>query len=928
MVTAGISVPDAETGDVMTGRAEFRVLGRVAIVRSGTEIAVNTPMLRRMLAVLLARLLGRHGQPIRAEVFVEAMWDDPPRTAHKTLQVYVHRLRQILGDDARVEHHPSAGYSLIPAEATTVDAVDFRDLIRRAGGTSEAAVSVELYREALGRWHGPAFDGFEDVAPVQPAAERLDEERLQSLERCLELELQLGRHAEVGNEIAEAAQQHPFREALQAHLMLALYRNGRQAEALAVYRRTYDQLADELGIEPSAILQDLHARILRNDPGLWSHTGPGSQLNQLPMITRTFVGRGDERAAITGALTPADPGGPAVVSVSGMGGVGKTTLAVQVAARCLRTYADGCLFIDLRGTSTTPAEPMTVLGGFLRAIGVPPREVPTESGERLGLYRTLTAQKSLLIVLDNAASEAQVRPLLPGWQSSAVIITSRSPMPGLDSALAMELGLLSRDEGAELLRAIGGRSWLDADPATVDDLVTACAGLPLAVRVVAGRLAGERELTPRQLVELLRDHKRGLPELTVGDLDVQASLDLSYQPLSPDARALLHRLGITFQLDVTARTAQVLAGASKRSLVELVSAQLLTRSGDRYRLHDLVRLYAGTRARQHEDGADLDGSVRRMVQWYLHSALHASWTGLGTIPRRVTVGDSPADTMLFTDLAEAMRWCEEESDNLIAAVNEAAVRGWHEEAWKIAVALRNYFRVGFLMDQWQSVNVVAVASAEALGDKGAQGQVLESTGDALLQQHDNAAGRGYFERALELYREVDDRLGQGRCHIGLGNIADRLGDSTTAEKHYRFALSLCGDIPYYVMTMQLNLGTLYGRQRRYAEAIDAMEPVLRHALAEGSWEMACYAHHNIGECCLYVDRIAEAEEHARQQIRLAQQHKLPAREARGWELLGMVYAKQGKPEAVEMLRDVVERYERLGDPQAEKVRAQLRELPP
>lgn len=906
----------------MASATELRILGRVTIIRAGSELTVSTPMLRRMLAVLLAR----GGQPIRAEAFVEAMWDDPPRTAHKTLQVYVHRLRQLLGGDARVEHHPSAGYSLAPAGTTIVDAVEFGDLIRRAADTTDAAKSVELYREALARWHGPAFEGFEGVAVITGAAERLNEERLQSLERCLELELQLGRHAAVCNEIAAAAQQHPFREALQAHLMLALYRNGRQAEALAAYRRMYRLLAEELGIEPSAILQDLHARILRNDPGLWPHAGAGSQLNQLPMITRTFVGRDEEMAALAAALAQPEPSGPVVVSISGMAGVGKTTLAVRVAADFLRTYVDGCLFIDLRGTSAAPADPMTVLGGFLRAIGVPPREVPLDPGERLGLYRSMTAQKRLLIILDNAASEAQVRPLLPGWQSSAVIITSRSPMPGLDCALTAELGLLSPREGAQLLRAIAGHDRLEADSSTIDDLVAACAGLPLAVRVVAGRLSGERGLTPQQLLGLLRDRKRGLPELTVGDLDVQASLDLSYQPLSPAATALLHRLGVTFQLDVTADTAQVLADASKQTLAELIGAQLLTRSGDRYRLHDLVRLYASHRARQYEDHADLESSVHRMIRWYLHSALAASVTGLRGMPQRVEAGDPPAETLSFTDLAEALRWCEEESDNLIGAMNEAAARGWHEEAWKIAVALRNYFRARFLIDQWQSANEVALASAEALGDKGAQAQVLESTAVALLHQHDNAAALVVQERSRQLYREVDDPVGQARSHINLGGIADRGGDQAAAEEHYRLALSLCGDIPYYAMTVQLNLGTLYALQKRFAEAIGALEPVLRHALAEENWEMACYAHHNVGEACLWLDRFAEAEDHAHQEIRIAERHQLAAREARGWELLGMVYARQGKDEAAGVLRDVLDRYVRLGDPQADKVRQRLQDL--
>jgi DNA-binding SARP family transcriptional activator len=796
----------------------FGVLGPLAVHRAGQPVELPAAMLRR----LLAALLSRANQPISADRLADTLWDgNPPATARKTLQVYVHRLRTALGDPARVSHGPG-GYR-IAATAAELDSLAFADLLgqarasRRAGDDRAAA---KLFEQALALWRAEPYADLPADALLTDEVGRLSDEHLRAREESLGLRLDLGGHAEAGPELAALAAAHPYRESLLALLMLAHYRAGRRAEALEVFRAARARLAEELGIDAGAALRRVHAAVLRDDPRLDRLTvseldtltdaapaGPGGTVPaQLPADTPVFSGRAAELARLAGLL-PADraAGLTTVVisAISGTAGVGKTTLAVHWAHRVAERFPDGQLYLNLRGydpdgTAMGPAEAVRSL---LDAFAVPPERIPATLDGSLGLYRSLLAGKRVLVVLDNVRDAEHVRRLLPGSPTCLVLVTSRDQLPALvatEGARPLTLGLLDDAEARELLSRRIGADRAAAEPEAVARLLRMCGGLPLALAVVAARAAISAEVPLAELAERLHAEGAGLDAFTGWDAatDVRAVFSWSYRALSAPAARMFRLLGLHPGPDLAVPAAASLAGAplaaAQAALDELERAHLVTEHvPGRYQCHDLLHLYAAELAQEDEAEPKRLAALGRLLDHYLHTARRADLR-LEAVRQPLPV-DDPAEGALVDDpgdAAAAVRWFTAEHACLVAAVNRAAAAGWDRRAWQLSWQLTTYLdRRGHWSDLI-TVLTAALGATARLGDRHAQAHLHRHVARTQVRLGRHVDALASFHAALEQYRAVGDHAGQGHTHHNLGVALEMQGDTEQALHHTEQALAL------------------------------------------------------------------------------------------------------------------------------------------
>ncbi|WP_329254906.1 NB-ARC domain-containing protein [Actinoallomurus sp. NBC_01490] len=616
----------------------FEVLGPLAVLGSGGAVDLGPPKARALLAVLLRR----PGRVVAGDVLVEALWgDDPPKSAAKNVQAYVHQLRRRLGDPGRIVHQHS-GY-LLRAGRDELDVARFDDLVEaaravEAGGEPERA--SDLLRDALALWRGEAYSGMADIPIVAAEAARLAEARLSALAQRVDVDIRLGRHAELVGELTALAGEHPLREWIWAQLMLALYRCGRRADALQAYLRARDALVEQIGLEPGRELRDLHEAILTGAPFLDLPAAPGATgaritapwepdspvaaaPRMLPGDIGDFTGYDAELTGIDAVLrgdrAPDRP--TSVVAVTGEGGIGKTTVAVRAAHRLRTAYPGGQLFAALGGARSTAADPYEVLGRFLRALGMPDAAVPGNEDERAAAYRSLLADRRVLVVLDDARDERQVERLLPGSGTCAVIVTGRPRLGGLAGAHRIDLGGLPDADGEALLRTIAGRGRIEAEPAETKRLLELCAGLPLALRIVGSQLATRPHWKVGDLVARLADPRHRLDGLRHRGLEVRASFGLGYGALAAPARRLFRLLGLLDTPDFPVWTAAALVNTTPPTaqdlLDDLVDVRLLRVTissavgGVRYGFHELVRIYARERAEVEEPAESRRAALAR-----------------------------------------------------------------------------------------------------------------------------------------------------------------------------------------------------------------------------------------------------------------------------------------------------------------------------
>ncbi|MGW1014572.1 AfsR/SARP family transcriptional regulator [Streptomyces termitum] len=821
------------------------LLGPLELTRDGAPRPLGGPRQQIVLAVL-----ALHANRVTPrELLVDAIWGDaPPGTARTQVQSAVSALRKVCARAGRpdaIETTP-AGYRLRTAEGE-LDADRFAGLLARArahAAGGEPAEAARCLREALALWRGPALLGL-DSDPVRRGATLLDEQRLTALEELARLDLALGRHAEMTGELFALAAAEPLREGVHASLMLALYRSGRQAEALEVYRGLRAVFAAELGIEPGRALQDLEAAVLNRDPALDAapapapaavRSGDGAAVapaapagpvrpEQLPSDLTDFTGRGAYLAELVEFLggpdgSPGAAGEPVrVAAICGKDGIGKSSLAVHAAHRLRERFPDGRLYASL-GDGGETGGPSAVLAGFLRALGVPAHAVPEGPGERRALYRSLLAGRRVLIVLDDAADEGAVRELLPGDACSAVLVTGRYPLTGLSGIRQIRLDVLDEAHSVELLTRIAGAERIAGQLPAALELAEFCGGLPLALRVVGARLACRPHWTLDRLVRRFRDEAGRLDEFSYCGMELRSHITLAYRALDPEPARLLRLLTLLDTADFPGWTAAVLLGTdpagAEEALEELVHSQLLdlVPDGDgpatgacttaRYRFHGLIRVFARERLLATEAPGEAEEALRRVLETWLSLAARAHrrehggdfLVPHGPAARRLTLPAGAVDEVL----AAPGPWWEREHDALVAAVRRAAGHGLHETAWDLAVTCAGHFETRAHTEDWRECAELALAACEKAGNVRGAAAARASLAALHLFRHRAAEAEALLAVAGEGFRACGDRHGtalvrwlSARVHAVRGEHAAAAGAHASAAALLREAGDRAGE---------------------------------------------------------------------------------------------------------------------------------------
>ncbi|MCP2246628.1 AfsR/SARP family transcriptional regulator [Lentzea aerocolonigenes] len=767
---------------------ELRVLGDVEAWIDGRRVEVGHARQRCVLAVMALEA----NRVVTVDQLLDRVWSAQlPHQGRQVVRTYVSRLRRLLAPGGvEIERRPG-GYVLL-TDPDNVDVHRFHRLVTQARAAGDER-AIGLFDQALALWSGEPFTGLETpwLATVRAGLER---EHLAARLDHVDVALRCGEHTRLLPELSTLAGENPLDERIAGQLVLALYRAGRQADALAHYQRTRRLLAEELGTDPGPQLRQLHQRILGADPTL--APGPVSSVvpRQLPAAPWAFTGRTDHLAALTAAL---DHRGTVVISaIRGTGGIGKTWLTLAWAHRHLDQFPDGQLFVDLRGFSpdSEPVAPAAAVRGFLDALGVEPDRLPSDPQAQVGLFRSLVARRRMLIVLDNAADAEQVTPLLPGGDSCTVVITSRRTLTGLISrhgALHLSLDTLSTAEAHALLVRRLGTSRIAAEPEAVADLVRRCGGLPLALGIIAGRAHGHPHVPLAEFAADLRDLGLGALEDDDPATGLPTVLSWSLRGLTTEQQVAFGLLGVAPGPDISLLAAAALTGLSvaqtRKVLRGLEEASLLGRSTHgRYRMHDLVRRYATS---HHELPDDVrQAALRRVIDFYLHTA-HAADHLLNYNHPDLQLDPPECRPLELPDLAAALAWLEAEHACLLAAQHTAAVHDWHRAVWQLAWTVSTFHtRRGRLRDRltvWQA----GLSAAEQLNDPASRALAHRLLGLAHsdLGLHDEAIG--HLRKSLTVAEQHQDAVNQAHTHRVLG-LALEKRDCRRALDHATRALEL------------------------------------------------------------------------------------------------------------------------------------------
>ncbi|MEV7564894.1 AfsR/SARP family transcriptional regulator [Streptomyces tanashiensis] len=846
---------------------EFRLLGSVALVTEDRDVALG-PAKR---SSLLAMLLLRPNSAVNVGQLIDALWEEEPPTHAKTvLQGHVSRLRALLAEHGAeaygVELATQGSAYVLRMPESLVDAHRFEELVGLAGVQRRPADAVRMLREALSYWQGPALTGTVHSMPLEAAAGGLEEMRLASVEALAEAYGQLGEHGRAAAVLRTEAVAHPLRESLAAALMLALGRSGRQSDAIDWYHRTRRLLAEELGVDPGETLSEAYATLLRSAEPV-SVPRPAVEVKApapegLPRAPRGFTGRGAELAALDRAVRAGD--GP-VCLVTGPAGVGKTAFAVHWAYERRADFPDGRLFADLRGFSDT-AEPETaaVLREFLLALGVLPQRIPETVDARGALFRSLTGGRRLLVVLDNARSSEQVRPLLPGGAPCTTLVTSRDRLGGLiasDAARPVPLGHLQPAASAALLTTVLGEDRVAAEPAAATRLARLCDGLPLALRVTAARLAERPQWTLDAMVGELADEQSRLALLDVEDRGVSAALRLTVQQLPESAARMFRAIGLHTGSDLDRFAAGALAGTApgqaSADLDRLAAAHLLTEAvPGRWTPHDLVRLYARHVAAQ----ADPEG-LPRLLDHYLYTGLAADAAAEpGSQPCYSLPADArrPAATREFEDRTAALDWYAAERPALEGAVAAAAALGMHDRAWRLALVQwpLMLMRIG---DGWTPLLEAGLASAEAIGDLDAQSRTCALLGWILHEEGRDAEALVHLEKAPGLAARAGDPISEAIAYVNHAAVLDATGEHERAGLLMLHAVSLA-DRTGHPSTQVLTLQHLAGHCLKAEEYEAALAHTLRagELVAADAVVIRASLQITLGEALAGIGRLEEA----------------------------------------------------------------------
>jgi DNA-binding SARP family transcriptional activator/tetratricopeptide (TPR) repeat protein len=861
--------------------------------------------------VVLAALAINAGRVVSMHRLIAAVWPhEPPATAVTQIHVCVSALRRALTDvgvgaarDLIVTAPP--GY-LLRVSPGQIDVLEFEQGLseaRTAADEGDARRAAAVLREALGLWRGPALEGFPGLAVE---ATRLEERRLSALEERAEADLAGGRATDLVPELTALVAEHPLRERLRALLVRSLHRAGRRSEALDVYQDARRILIDELGLEPGPELRRAQEAVLADDETAATAAEPAAEpaapaavvsgRSPLPPDIADFTGRRKQVAEAIDAITgPPEPRAAVpIVAITGRAGVGKTALAVHVAHR-LRGQFDGRLYVGLDGAGPAPAGPAEVLGRLLRRLGVEGAAIPDDPADRAESYRARLDGARVLIVLDNAADERQIRPLLPGSPTCAVIVTSRRHLTGLPGAVHVELDAFDAAQATELLGRVAGMDRVAAEPAAGERISVLCDRLPLALRIAAARLAAKPHWSLERLARRLADEQRRLDELTHADLEVRGSIGLSHQGLSPPARRAFRLLGLLAAPDFAVWAAAALMDVpvpeAEELVEELIDARLLEVAGrdetgqTRYRFHDLVRVYARERAAAEEPAADLEAALRRALSGWLTLA-EAAEQRLANPYFAPLYGDAPrraldAETTEAL-LADPISWFDAEHAAIVAAVRQARENALPDLCWELASAILPYFELRGDAVDWRRCCDDALAAARAAGD-------LRGEAAALI----NFAGL-YF---------VQSRYDEGgRCFAQAAELCERIGAD------YGLAGALCG-----VASAHRIKGALEESRARWRRGLEIFS-------ALGDARAEAYATEGLGLCDFDQGRFTAARTHFDAMLRLHKEAGNGMGQGQALRRLAAVELETGRyTTALELFKEALPVFRELGDRLSEAV---------
>ncbi|MDH6626482.1 DNA-binding SARP family transcriptional activator [Streptomyces sp. LBL] len=869
---------------------------------------------------ILTMLLLAPNRVVSVDNLIDAVWPQgAPNTARNQVAICVANLRKVFKDTAGVDDlivtsHP--GYILNSLEHR-IDVVDFEERVAQARDVARGgriAEACDLFAEALALWRGSALDGVTG-SRVEEEAVRLNEVRLDVYEEQASLQLQLGRHQALTAEFSALVKEHPLREQARAHLMLAHYRSGRRAEALAVFQEGREVLVEELGIEPGPALQALHELVLLDSPELTQPSvnpapAPASNVpRQLPVQSASFTGRASELRSLDRMLDERLGQSPlTVAAISGVGGVGKTALAIHWANQVAARFPDGQLFTDLRGydEKDAPVPPSTVLDRLLRSLGVPGPQIPADPGERAALYRSVLDGKRTLIVLDNARSFQQISPLLPGSGRCCVLITSRDMIDDLlgdYAVLQIGLNVMAPEEATALLAEVAGESRIGADPGATARLGSLCDRLPLALRIAGARLAARPHWSVRNLVSRLENQRRRLDELSPGEGGVRAGFRLSYRDLPPEAQRLYRRLGLLTAPDFAAWVGAALLDTpdpvDAEILIEkLVDAQLLEVAASpgpatRYRFQDLLRLYAWECAQAEESEEERRAAVERAF---------SGWLMLADAARQRTNGGNPSlaygpvrpfplpDDLVDELLEDPMGWFESERTALADVIEQAARSDLSTYAWGLTANITTLFEPHNYLEDWHSCAMSALAAARRTGDRLGEATMLRSLGTLAIYQRRYQEAESSLLPALELFEECGEVHGRALvlrnlavCSRFAGNLQDARHQAGQSLDDFRKTEDLASEshVLGLLSQIELELGNV-------SSGIDLCTEAIAKSHEAGSVRVAMQNTYRLAEALMRQGDPAAAERACREVLELTR--------AKG-DRLGLGHALRGIGEA-------------------------------
>ncbi|MEU4157840.1 BTAD domain-containing putative transcriptional regulator [Actinoplanes sp. NPDC026670] len=830
---------------------DFLVLGPLVARAQGTIVDLGR---RRRERCLLGLLLLQPGRVIAVDRLVDLLWaGDPPERARATLNSHVSRLRGALGaaGDAPLHRHGD-GYRLA-VEPGRVDAHRFTALVTRAAAISDPADRAAVLRDALALWRGDLLADVADAALRDRVGAGLAERRLGATEAMLDAELACGRHLAAVPALTELADAYPYREGLHSSLMLALYRSGRAADALAVYRRARTRLAGDLGTEPGAELRRRHEAVLRGDPAL-DLPAPaitaGAVPAQLPVAPGYLVGRDGALAELDTVLDAPTP----LVVVEGPAGAGKTALALRWAATVRDRLPDGQIYLNLRGFATDPPlAPADALGQLLRTLGVPAAETPSDADEAAARFRTAVSGRRMLLLLDNASGVDQVRPLLPADPRCVVVVTSRSRLGGLvalEGAHRIGLGPLAPEDAVALLRRLLGAGR----PAeAVAALAEVCGNLPLALRIAGANLAGEPD---QAMAAYLREAARTLSALSVeGDPQaaVRLAFDLSYLKLPALAARLFRLLSLVPGQAAPIGAAAALAGTADgigTLLTTLADASLVEAPAPgRFTMHDLIARHARERLAVDEPAVDRAAAVTRLLDWHL-AAFHSAHAILAPYRTTVAVPEPPAPAIpaFSGGQAQALAFLEQARDMLPDLVRFAVDEGHPEAGWRMAYLLGPFFQMHGDGPDSLHIYRTGLAAAQATAGPTVQAALHNSAGIAYAIARRLPEAGEHLERAVEAFRAAGliDAVAGALSNIGRLRAEQR--QLTAARAAYEEAARLresTGDTRR-LGTVLNNLGTLLAELGEDEAALVQLQRALRLHREHGDRGGAGHTQDSIG----------------------------------------------------------------------------------